>query len=196
MNECVVLTEEVEMVFQSLCFWLKHAPGNASIGSSLMQVLTVVLYWSWKIMRIWSTCCQHTGGGLVGVKFWVVLLSLTFHVLPDSWVLQVYGQALYIFSRILGALHPLQKEGFIWLVLRLFKFTGGRSLYLTLKFCFVLQTGILRTVLQAFLRAGSEPQMEALREFLLLAMVSNFDFVLTVRLLKSTCSATTLTLPS
>lgn len=100
-----------------------------------------------------------------------------------------------MFSKILGSLHPLQKEGFIRLVLRLFKFTGGLSLYLTLNFSFVLQTGILRTVLQAFLKAGSEPQLEALREFLLLAMVSNFDFVLIVRLLKSTCSATTLTLP-
>ena len=92
---------------------------------------------------------------------------------------------LYIFSKILGSLHPLQKEGFIRLVLRLFKFTGGLSLYLTLNFTLVLQTGILRTVLQAFLKAGSEPQLEALREFLLLAMVSNFDFVLIVRLLKS-----------
>lgn len=35
-------------------------------------------------------------------------------------------------------------------------------------------------MLQAFLKAGSEPQLEALREFLLLAMVSNFDFVLIV----------------
>lgn len=60
--------EELEMVFRSLCFWLQHAPGNASVGSLLMQ------------------------------------------------------------------------------------------------------SGILRTALQVFLKTGTEPQMEALREFLLLAM--------------------------
>ena len=35
---CAVATEELEMIFQSLCFWLKHAPGNAFVGPSLMQV--------------------------------------------------------------------------------------------------------------------------------------------------------------
>lgn len=64
----VVPTEELDMIFQSLCFWLKYAPGNASVGPSLMQ------------------------------------------------------------------------------------------------------TGILRTALQVFLKSGTEPQMEALREFLLFAM--------------------------
>jgi hypothetical protein len=63
--------EHVEMVLQSLCFWLKHAPGNASVGSTL------------------------------------------------------------------------------------------------------LQTGILRTALQLFLKAGEDPQMETLREFLLQAMASS-----------------------
>ncbi|KAG0609799.1 hypothetical protein M758_7G014800 [Ceratodon purpureus] len=64
----IVPTEELDMIFQSLCFWLKHAPGNASVGPSLMQ------------------------------------------------------------------------------------------------------TGILRTALQVFSKTGTEPQMEALREFLLFAM--------------------------
>jgi hypothetical protein len=41
---CAVPTEELDMIFQSLCFWLKYAPGNASVGPSLMQV------------RVWSSC--------------------------------------------------------------------------------------------------------------------------------------------
>ena len=71
------------MVFQSLCFWLKHAPGNASIGSSHAGTNSCPLL-ELKNHENMKYLLPHTGGGLVGVKFWVVLLSLTFHVLPDS----------------------------------------------------------------------------------------------------------------
>lgn len=47
---CAESMEEMELVFQILSFWLEHSPGNASVGSTVMQVQSLLAFYCCEVI--------------------------------------------------------------------------------------------------------------------------------------------------